>query len=113
MTSRSSSRLASPWWGALDPSARAEREAPRPRPVPSPARGGRAAGATAGRPAPRFERAARRRPGGTGAAVALAALWVTLWAVFTAGVVLPAARVHGGQEQPPAPAARVARTAAP
>lgn len=108
MSSRSSSRLASPWWVPLDPNARAGRATPRPRPVPSPARGERASGATAGRAAPRFERAARRRAD-TGAAVLLAVLWVTLWAVFTAGVVLPAAGVHGVHEQAPAPAAPEAR----
>ena len=110
MSSRSSSRLASPWWVAPDASARAEREAQRPRPVPSPARGERASGAASGRSAPLFERAARRRPD-TGVAVALATLWVALWAVFTAGVVLPAAGVNGGQEQPPAQAAQAARAA--
>ncbi len=108
MSSRSSSRLASPWWVPLGPSARAGEATPRPRPVPSPARGERASGAEAGRPAPRFEGAARRRPD-TGAAVLLAVAWVTLWAVFTAGVVVPAAGVHRAREQPPAPAAQAAR----
>ncbi len=42
-------------------------------------------------------------------AVLLAVAWVTLWAVFTAGVVVPAAGVHRAREQPPAPAAQAAR----
>jgi hypothetical protein len=53
---------------------------------------------------PRFEGAARRRSD-LRAALLLAALWVGLWAVFTAGVVQPAASVHGA---PPAAAERAA-----
>jgi hypothetical protein len=101
MSSRSSSHAASPWWVPLDPSAGESAPAARPRPVAAPPVGERS---PAPRAVPRFEGAARRRSE-LRAALLLVLLWVGLWAVFTAGVVLPAAAVHGA---PAAPAERAA-----
>lgn len=99
MSSRTSSRAASPWWVPLDPSAGEVAPRGRPRLLPSAARGERAPGAAAARDAPRFEGSVAQGGHPARAALLLAALWVGLWAVFTAGVVLPAAAVHGA---PPA-----------
>jgi hypothetical protein len=94
MTSRSYGRTAAPWWVALDTSLRGAGPAPRllaPGPMePGPAPAIRSDG-------PSFERAARRRPD-VRVAVALVTLWVILWIVFAAGVVVPAAAVHAERE---------------
>lgn len=99
MTSPARSPLASPTWvgrAALRPGAPWRPPVGRaPVPIrPAAARPRAASG-------PRFANVARRRPE-LAAALLLAALWIGLWAVFTAGVVLPGAGVHASGATPPA-----------
>ena len=107
MTSRTESHAASPVWGAR-PEWRLPQELGRragskdhvtARTTP------RAAGPTASRAAPAlFQLGGPRRmiSSELTAAAVLAALWIALWALFTAGVVERAAALHGAPSTPPA-----------
>jgi hypothetical protein len=101
MTSRAAVQVSPPTWGApARPTSAPHPEALRP-----------AAGRTR---APLELRGARAFPSEAVAGAALLVLWVLLWAVFTAGVVGPAASLGRGATSDdvrpaPAPAARIAR----
>ncbi len=104
MTSRSSGTLASPRWVGRRPDPRGAGSAPPALAPVSPGRVSPIIAPASRADAPRFERAARRGRD-TRVAAALVTLWVVLWTVFTAGVVIPAAAVHGEQARP-SPVAR-------
>ncbi|WP_041453260.1 hypothetical protein [Anaeromyxobacter dehalogenans] len=94
MKSRASPSSAAPSWGALwltgGPQALAPR-LPTPAPRPAPA----APPAPRRLPAIRFARAARGSPDLAVGAL-LAALWIGLWAVFTAGIAGALGEVAAG-----------------
>lgn len=103
MTSRTESHGAAPVWGVRPGWRRMERSGRTARA----AEGARARAPTraVNRAAPAlFERAAsgRRLPSELVAAAVLAAVWIVLWTVFTAGVLESAAALHGAPSTPPA-----------
>ncbi len=78
MTSRAGASLSPPTWGG-------------PRPLPAARGAGDVRRAARRAPAPLELRGPRAFPSEAVAAAALLALWIALWATFTAGIVEPAA----------------------